>query len=105
LGTNVLVWELSGDYMITAQQAREISGPDAQVYLDFIEKKIKEAAEKKKFEVIISENPYARWLYSERDLSDQPKKAIKILRDNGFKVDLYYSEGSQFVDMGLRINW
>ena len=49
--------------MITAQQARELAGPDADEYLDHISSLIEKEAKKKHHELIIREKPYARWLY------------------------------------------
>ena len=90
--------------MITAQEARELSGPSAQEYLEFIEQRIRKAAENKALETVIRERPYCDWLYSEKDLPSEPRKALEALRENGFSVTLYYYEG-QFVDIGLRISW
>lgn len=90
--------------MITAKEAQEMSGPSADYYLEFIENKIKSAANTKSKSVTIRDEPYAHWLYSEKDCTPAEKGAIKALRDNGFKLKLYYSE-SQFVDMGLEIHW
>lgn len=90
--------------MITALKAAELSGPKAEDYLDFIEKKIIDAANSKKRDVIIRENPYSCWLYGSTGNSNEVSKAIKTLKDNGFKLDLYYRE-SQFVDIGLQISW
>ncbi|HDI3147855.1 TPA: hypothetical protein PMB01_001678 [Vibrio cholerae] len=85
--------------MITAKEANDLSGPDASDYLSFLEEKIKEAASKKQKEITILDEPYARWLYSEKSLSKAEKSAIEVLRKNGFKLDL------QFVGMGLTISW
>ena len=91
--------------MITAKQAAEMVGPKAEEYLEFIEKKIVEAAEKQNREVIIRDKPYCNWLYSDSASSpDEVKKALKIMKDNGFKLSLYYVE-NQFVDYGLKIEW
>ncbi len=90
--------------MITAKQAAEIAGPKAEEYLEFIEKKIIEAAEKQNREVVIRDNPYCNWLYGGESNRDEVKKALKILSDNGFKVSLHYQE-NQFVDIGLAIGW
>lgn len=90
--------------MITAKQAREISGPSSKDYLLFIEGKIKSAAESKGKSVTIRDEPYARWLYSEKENTQAAKEAIKCLRENGFQLKLYYKE-MQFVDMGLEISW
>ena len=91
--------------MITAKQAAEMAGPKAEDYLEFIEKKIIESAEKQNRSVIIRDNPYCNWLYSDSGSSaNEVKKALKIMKDNGFKLSLYYIE-SQFVDYGLKIEW
>lgn len=91
--------------MITAKEAKELSGPSAEYYLDFIEVKIREAAVNKGKKVTIRENPYAKWLYSEKDMSPAEKSAINTLKDNGFSVSLYYCEHSMAVDMGLVVSW
>ena len=90
--------------MITAKQAAEMAGPKAEEYLEFIEKKIIEAAEKQNHEVVIRDNPYCNWLYSSKSNLDEVKKALRALNDNGFKVSLHYQE-NQFVDIGLKIEW
>ena len=91
--------------MITAKQAAEMAGPKAEDYLEFIEKKIIESAEKQNRSVIIRDKPYCNWLYGDSSSSaNEVKKALKIMKDNGFKLSLYYIE-SQFVDYGLKIEW
>ena len=90
--------------MITAEQARKLSGPRARDYLEFLEAEIEAAAKNQKTSVTIREDPYSRWLYSEKDCSPQALAAINVLRRNGFELTLLYKE-SQFVDMGLTISW
>ena len=91
--------------MITAKQAAEMAGPKAEDYLEFIEKKIIESAEKQNRSVIIRDNPYCNWLYSDSSSSPtEVKKALKIMQDNGFKLSLHYVE-NQFVDIGLKVEW
>ena len=91
--------------MITAKQAAEMAGPKAEDYLEFIEKKIIESAEKQNRSVIIRDNPYCNWLYSDSASSPtEVKKAIKIMNENGFKLSLHYVE-NQFVDIGLKVEW
>lgn len=91
--------------MITAAQARELSGPGAEEYLAELDKLIRNAATAKLREVYVRTDPYAGWLYDERKLDAEPKKALKALRDAGFNVSFYYSDGSQFTDMALVIKW
>lgn len=90
--------------MITAKEAKQISGPTMEDYLSEIEPKIKAAASSGGREVLIRSEPYARWLYSESSLSGESKKAVDKLRELGYELSLYYKE-SQFVDMGLIIKW
>ena len=91
--------------MITAKQAAEMAGPKAEDYLEFIEKKIIESTEKQNRSVIIRDNPYCNWLYSDSSSSPaEVKKVLKTMQENGFKLSLHYSE-SQFVDYGLKIEW
>ncbi len=90
--------------MITAAEARELAGPTAEEYLKEIEVFIREAATKKQRSVVIRKNPYAGWLYDEKDASVEAKLVIKQLRDVGYSVSLHYVE-LQFVDMGLKISW
>lgn len=91
--------------MITAKEAKELSGPSTQDYLYFIEEKIKAAASDKKKQIIIRDTPYASWLYSEKDMSPAAKSAIETIKNNGFSVSLYYCEHSMAVDMGLVVSW
>ena len=91
--------------MITAKKAAEIAGTKAEEYLEFIEKKIVEAAEKQNREVVIRDNPYCNWFYGDSASSPtEVKKAIKIMHENGFKLSLHYVE-NQFVDIGLKVEW
>ena len=90
--------------MITAEQARLLAGPTAEEYLEIISDRIEKAAKNKEREVIIRDNPYADWLYSEQNMPAVPRKVVETLRKNGFTVSLYYKE-PPFVDMGLWIRW
>ena len=78
--------------ILTAAQAREISGPSAEDYLDTIEQHIRK------------DEPFARWLYGSNELAAESRKAIDALKAAGYAVDLFYQE-SQFVDMALRVKW
>lgn len=90
--------------LITAAEAYDIAHPKYDEYIDFINKRITEAAQNGRAEVVIRENEYAYWLYEEKKMTADQKKIVEELRDNGFTVDLYYQE-LQFVDIGLRIAW
>ena len=90
--------------MITAEEARQLSGPSAEDYLNELDPLIRKAAINKEREIIIRKNPYAEWLYDEKDLSPEARRAVGLLRDAGYKLSLYYVE-LQFVDMGLQIEW
>lgn len=91
--------------MITAAEAKALSGPSADDHLKVIEKYIRRAAAEKKSEVLIKEEPYAYWLYGGQvPTEDVPKEVVRKLREAGFTVNLYYRE-TQFVDIGLYISW
>ena len=90
--------------MISAKEARELSGPKCEEYLVYLEQKIKAAATKGERDVIIREKPYCDWMYKESDLKGEPIKVIKELRNLGYTARLFYQE-NQFVDMGLWIQW
>lgn len=91
--------------MITAKEANKIAGIKTSVYLDFIESKIRESAEKGEHSIIIRENPYCNWLYGKfENLHKNEREAIDMLKINGFELKLHYVE-SQFVDIGLEIEW
>jgi histidyl-tRNA synthetase len=93
--------------MISAAEARTLAGPSVEelvaTHLEVLNERITKAAQSKKREVILRDEPYAYWMYS-REQSDDVVTTLQHLRDKGFTVDLFYEE-RQFVDMGLRIRW
>jgi gp48 len=92
--------------MISAKEAYDIATPKLDEYREFLDKKIREAANKGETSVIVRESPYDMWLYIETELDDRDaKRCIKELRDLGYTVSHFYKEGSQFVDVGLFIDW
>lgn len=90
--------------MITAEEARNLSGPSAEDYLAEIDPFIRKAASEKQRSVIIRKKPYAGWLYDEKDMAPEARRALGLLRAAGYTVSLYYAE-LQLVDMGLEIEW
>lgn len=93
--------------MITAEQARELN-PKWRIeeYKSFFEKRIQEAALAGKDSVLIREAPYSSWLYDELKLDDRAAvEVLKELRQNGFSVDYFQYDGSQFSDYGIEISW
>lgn len=90
--------------MITAAEARKISGPRADDFIKEIEAAILKAAEGGETEVIIRSEPYAYWLYDEKKLGEQERLAVEQIRKAGYQVTLLYQE-NQFVDIGLWIRW
>lgn len=94
--------------MITADEARKLSGIDpaaVTAHLKAIESRINAACAKHEREVIIRDNPYARWMYDSFKMPEVAKEVIQKLKDNGFEVSCYYKELSITVDVGLRIKW
>ena len=90
--------------MITAEEARKISGPGVKDHLDIIERRIRAAAEKKAQSVTIRDQPYCDWAYNHPEIGDTGKAVVRELEEAGFKVDMFYEE-KQFADMGMRISW
>lgn len=91
--------------MITAAEARALSGPGVDEYISMLDLKIRDAAERKeqKF-IILRADPFARWMYPKRPTEGVAAEVITRLEKAGFKVTLHYEE-KQFVDLGLRIDW
>ena len=90
--------------MITAAEARELPGHTPEEYLKEIEVFIRNAAPKKQRSVVIRKNPYAGWLYDEKNMPPEAKIVIKKLKDAGYSVSLYY-DVLQTENMGLEISW
>lgn len=90
--------------MITAQEAYDLAKPNYDKYLEFINEKIKTAAKNGKTSIIIRENPYSCWLYGPDKNDQEVDDLLKLLKERGFSISLYYNEG-QFVDIGLNISW
>ncbi|MBD0765044.1 hypothetical protein [Neisseria sp. RH3002v2f] len=93
--------------MITAEQARELN-PKGRIeeYKTFLEKRIREAALNGEDFVLIREAPYSSWLYNEQKLDDRVAvEVLKELRQNGFSVNYFQYDGSQFSDYGIEISW
>jgi hypothetical protein len=87
---------------ITAEEARELAGPSVQERVDTVYPLIREAAVKKLRRVALRDS-----FWTDGGYGSKPdwKKACDLLRKDGFKVDFYYSEGSQFVDMYTVVEW
>ncbi len=94
--------------MIRANEAYEIAAPNLDKYREFIDKRIRKAANDGKTEIMIYDDPYNMWLYNEQDLPAKDPdgtRVVKELRDLGYRVSQYYNDGQQFVDVALVINW
>lgn len=90
--------------MITAAEAREMSGPGVVEYVASLDEKIRKAAAEKRQFVIIRDEPFARWLYPNKPTEGVAYEVISRLEQAGFAVSLHYKE-LQLVDLGLRIDW
>lgn len=94
--------------MITAQEAYDLARPNIfDVYVDFINKKITDAAKNGKTEVII--RSYSNWLYGSDEKPKEVHDVLRLLKTNGFDCKLHYEEytypDQHFVDLGLQISW
>lgn len=93
--------------MITAREARYLNPlrRHTEEYKKFLNEKITGAAKLGEDFVTIRERPYSNWL-KERTLDDQAAiEVLKELRQNGFSVNYFQYDGSQFSDYGLKISW
>ena len=95
--------------MISAKEAYDLSAQNLDKYRAFIDKRISEAASTGKLEIAIRDAPYSMWLYGTVDeLSKKDACAAKVVRelkDLGYNLRQYYSEGYKFVDVALVISW
>ncbi len=92
--------------MISAKGAYIIAAPKLDEYRLFLDKEIREAAAKGKTSIIIRDEPYNMWLYSESHLEDMDaKRCIRELRDLGYVVSQFYNGSNYFADVGLIIDW
>ena len=87
--------------MITAQQARQLSGPTSEEYALFFEEAIKEAAAKGerkicKYHGTLENEAYGR--------TKRWNDFVEYMKTLGYDVSLYYYEG-QFVDMRINVEW
>lgn len=93
------------EMLITAKEARALSGPTVDEHLARLSKTIETAAREGKQFVIIRSEPYDRWLYNGNPSGNSIEgKVITALTLAGYKVGFFYEE-RQFVDMGLKISW
>jgi len=87
--------------MITAQQARELSGPTSEEYALFFEEKIKEAASKGLRSICQYHGKLENEAYSNTQVW---KNIIEYMKGLGYATSLHYEE-RQFVDMRINITW
>lgn len=91
--------------MISANEAYSMATPKLEEYRNFLDEKIRVAALQRKTSIIIREQPYSDWFYTNAESKNEDvKRVLKELRDLGYTVREHYHEG-QFVDMGLYISW
>lgn len=86
---------------LTADEARAMSGLNAEEEVDLIMDKIKDVTKYKGRKLNLYESFWVNEGYGQ---TQKYKEACKILKDLGYKVDFYYAE-SQFVDMYTIISW
>lgn len=94
--------------MISAKEAYKLAAPNLDKYREFIDKRILKAANDGKTEIMIYDDPYNMWLYVEQELPAKDPdgaRVVKELRDLGYRVSQYYSDGQQFADVALVIKW
>lgn len=91
--------------MITAKEARELSGPTfeerVEEQLEIAYEKIRKAAENKKRETILNSEFWSHGGYSGLD---EYKAAVNKLKELGYTVEFFYEE-LQFVNMYTIVKW
>ena len=87
---------------ITAAEAREISGPCIEDYVEEAYIEIRKAAEDKRREARLHSTFWTREGYAR---SKSWIEAVDILTKDGFKVEFFYRELSMAVDMYTRVMW
>ena len=87
--------------MITAQQARELSGPTPEEYALFFEEKIKEAASKGLRSICQYHGKLENEAYSRTQVWQD---FFEYMVSLGYEASLHYEE-RQFVDMRINITW
>lgn len=93
------------EMLITAKEAKELSGPSIEEHIERLSNWIRDAALKKQQSIIVRAQPYERWLYSGWPKSDTVEGRVLLqLKNAGYTVEFHYKE-MQFVDMGLKISW
>ncbi len=86
--------------MISAKEAYIIAAPKLDEYRLFFRQGNSRSRCKRETSVIIRDDPYNMWLYSESRLEDMDaKRCIRELRDLGYAIKQFYQDGSQFVDV------
>ena len=91
--------------MITAHEAKELSGPSVKQHLEVLNKYIEDAAKLGNSFVIVRKEPYATWMYSDKEFKGVAKDTVVHMQCLGYKISQYYNDGSQFADYGLKISW
>lgn len=87
--------------MITADEARALSGPSVEDYVEAACEGIRKAAMEKKNMVALVGDFWCRGGY---DNTESYKQAVKMLEELGFKVEFFYEE-LQFVNMYTIVKW
>lgn len=87
--------------LLTATEARQLSGRTAQEQVEAIMPKIEEAAKEGKRRIISYDGFWANEGYSK---TTNYQEAVSILQGLGYKVEFFYEE-RQFVNMYTIIEW
>lgn len=89
--------------MITAKEARELSGPTIAERIADLDPLIREACKRKARVVHIHDDWWVQCGYS-NDRRNEWLEACNQLRELGFKVEFFYEE-LQFVNMYVIVSW
>lgn len=86
---------------ITADEARQLSGPKLNDILEPVYTKIREAASKKQHQIQLHGDLWTQGGYSTNQMWLAAKQQLE---SDGYKVSFYYNE-RQFVDMYTVVEW
>lgn len=94
--------------IVTAEEARNLSGPSLEDKIEALSKTIESLAKKgnRRCRTGYDHKPDDDlWVYGGYNKTSDWKRAKVLLELHGYKVTFYYHDGGQFVDMYTLIEW
>lgn len=94
--------------MITATEARQLAGETVEEKVEKLSSAIEKSAKENRRRLRTGwdyEDNRDLWITGGYEVSEEWKKAKKILESYGYKVSFHYNDSGQFVDMYTLIEW